>query len=97
MIMMPRDRALTILTDNQLKGWAKGYFKSPCIRALNLYDGVKGYARLIRGGYLFIADEKQRKAYYGFSYILNHHNTLERRCVILSKDHVKLIMKGMWI
>lgn len=97
MKIMPRDRALTILTDNQLKGWAKGYFKSPCIRALNLYDGVKGYARLIRGGYLFIADEKQRKAYYGFSYILNHHNTLERRCVILSKDHVKLIMKGMWI
>lgn len=97
MIMMPRDRALTILTDNQLKGWAKGYFKSPCIRALNLYDGVKGYARLIRGGYLFIADERQRRAYYGFSYILNHHNTLERRCVILSKDHVKLIMKGMWI
>ena len=97
MIMMPRDRALTILTDNQLKGWAKGYFKSPCIRALNLYDGVKGYARLIRGGYLFIADERQKRAYYGFSYILNHHNTLERRCVILSKDHVKLIMKGMWI
>lgn len=97
MTMMPRDRALTILTDNQLKWWAKGYFKSPCIRALNLHDGVKGYARLLNGGYLFVADERQKRAYYGFSYILNHCNTLERRCVILSKDHVKLIMKGMWI
>ena len=97
MTMMPRDRALTIITDNQLKGWAKGYFKSPCIRALNLYDGVKVYARLLNGGYLFVADERQKRAYYGFSYILNHCNTLERRCVILSKDHVKLIVKGMWI
>ena len=97
MTMMPRDRALTILTDNQLKGWAKGYFKSPCIRALNLHDGVKGYARLLNGGYLFVADERQKRAYYGFSYILNHCNTLERRCVILRKDRVKLIIKGMWI
>ena len=27
----------------------------------------------------------------------DHCKTLERRCVILSKDHVKLIMKGLWI
>lgn len=97
MIMMPRDRALTILTDNQLKtNW--GYsFKSPCLRALNLYDGVKGYVRLLDNGYLFIADERQKRDYYGFSYILNPCKSLERRCVILSKDHVKLIRKGMWI
>ena len=97
MKMMPRDRALTILTDNQLKGWAKGYFKSPCIRALNLHDGVKGYARLLNGGYLFVADERQTKPYYSFTYILTPCNSLENRCVLLNKGHVKLIRKGMWI
>ena len=94
---MPKNRVLTILTDNQLKTkW--GYeFKSPCLRALNLYDGVKGYARLMNKGYLFIADEKQKKDYYGFTYVLNPCNVLEKRCVILSKNCVKLIRKGMWI
>lgn len=58
MIMMPRDRSLTILTDNQLKtNWGHD-FKSPCLRALNLYDGVNGYVRLLDKGYLFIADEE---------------------------------------
>lgn len=97
MKIMPKNRVLTILTDNQLKTkW--GYeFKSPCLRALNLYDGVKGYARLMNKGYLFIADEKQKKDYYGFTYVLNPCNVLEKRCVILSKNCVKLIRKGMWI
>ena len=97
MKIMPKNRVLTILTDNQLKTkW--GYeFKSPCLRALNLYDGVKGYARLMNKGYLFIADEEQKKDYYGFTYVLNPCNVLEKRCVILSKNCVKLIRKGMWI
>lgn len=97
MIMMPRDRALTILTDNQLKTNWGHRFKSPCLRALNLYDGVKGYARLLDKGYLFIADERQTKSYYGLTYILNHTKSLENRCVLLNKGHVKLIRKGMWI
>ena len=83
MTMMPRDRALTIITDNQLKGWAKGYFKSPCIRALNLHDGVKGYARLLNGGYLFVADERQKRAYYGFSiYTKSLQHTRKALCDI---------------
>lgn len=97
MKMMPRDRALTILTDNQLKTNWGHEFKSPCLRALNLYDGVKGYARLLDKGYLFIADERQTKSYYGLTYILNPCNTLENRCVLLNKGYVKLIRKGMWI
>lgn len=49
MIMMPRDRALTILTNNQLKTKWGHEFKSPCLRALNLYDGVKViYSLLMR-------------------------------------------------
>lgn len=97
MKIMPRDRALTILTDNQLKTKWGHEFKSPCLRALNLYDGVNGYVRLLDKGYLFIADERQTKSYYGLTYILNHCNTLENRCVLLNKEHVKLIRKEMWI
>ena len=97
MIVMTRQRALTIITYNNLKTkW--GYtFESPCLRALNLYDGVKGYARLMGNNYLFIADDRQKKDYYGFTYVLNPCNVLEKRCVILSKNCVKLIKKGMWI
>lgn len=98
MTMMPRDRALTILTDNQLRGWAKGYFKSPCIRALNLHDGVKGYARKLHPkGYLFIADERQKKQCYGYGFILERSELLARRCLLLEDKSVKIIEKGLWI
>lgn len=97
MKIMTRDRALTILTDNQLNTDLGYSFKSPCLRALNLYDGVKGYVRFMGNNCIFIADEKQKKDYYGFTYVLNPCNVLEKRCVILSKKCVKLIRKGMWI
>lgn len=44
MTVMPRNKALTVLTDELYIGDAI-YFKSPCFRALFIRDGVKGYAR----------------------------------------------------
>lgn len=95
--MMPRDKALTILTDNQLKTKWGHEFKSPCLRALNLYDGVKGYARLLNGGYLFVADERQKKQCYGYGFILERSELLARRCLLLEDKSVKIIEKGLWI
>lgn len=42
MTFMTRQRALTILTDDLLIKGCTLSFKSPCFRALNIRDGVKG-------------------------------------------------------
>lgn len=58
MKVMPRNQALTVITDDLLIKDLDVYFKSPCFRALFIRDGVKGYARkLYPKGYLFIADD----------------------------------------
>lgn len=44
MTEMTRQKALTVLTDELFIGDVI-YFKSPCFRALNIRDNVKGYAR----------------------------------------------------
>lgn len=94
---MTRQRALTILTDELYIGDVI-YFKSPCFRALNIRDGEKGYARKLHPkGYLFIADERQKKVCYGYGFILERSEILARRCLLLEDRAVKILEKGLWI
>lgn len=98
MIVMTRQKALTILTDDLLIKDSGVYFKSPCFRALFIRDGVKGYARKIHPkGYLFIADERQKKQIYGYGFIVERSELLARRCLLLEDKAVKIIEKGLWI
>lgn len=84
MTVMTRQKALTILTDDLLIKDYGVYFKSPCFRALFIRDGVKGYARKIHPkGYLFIADERQKKQIYGYGFIVERSELLARRCLLL--------------
>lgn len=97
MTVMPRNKALTVLTDELYIGDVI-YFKSPCFRALFIRDGVKGYARKLHPqGYLFIADEKQKKICYGYGFILERSELLARRCLLLEDRAVRIIEKGLWI
>ena len=97
MTEMTRQKALTVLTDDLLFQGSI-YFISPCFRALNLRDNVKGYARkLYPNGYLFIADERESKRYYGYGFIIRKSEILARRCVLLEDKSVKIIEKGLWI
>lgn len=97
MTEMTRQRALTELTDELFIGDGI-YFKSPCFRALFIRDGVKGYARKLHPkGYLFIADERQKKVCYGYGFILERSEILARRCLLLEDRAVKIIEKGLWI
>lgn len=98
MTVMTRQKALTILTDDLLIKDLNIYFKSPCFRALFIRDGVKGYARKIHPkGYLFIADERQKKQIYGYGFIVERSELLARRCLLLEDKAVKIIEKGLWI
>lgn len=98
MTVMTRQKALTILTDDLLIKDYGVYFKSPCFRALFIRDGVKGYARKIHPkGYLFIADERQKKQIYGYGFIVERSELLARRCLLLEDKTVKIIEKGLWI
>lgn len=98
MTIMTRQKALTILTDYLLIKDFGVYFKSPCFRALFIRDGVKGYARKIHPkGYLFIADERQKKQIYGYGFIVERSELLARRCLLLEDKAVKIIEKGLWI
>lgn len=98
MTVMTRQKALTILTDDLLIKDSGVYFKSPCFRALFIRDGVKGYARKIHSkGYLFIADERQKKQIYGYGFIVERSELLARRCLLLEDKAVKIIEKGLWI
>lgn len=95
---MLRNRALTILTDDLLIKGCVLSFKSPCLRALNVRDGVKGYARkLYPKGYLFIADDRQRKLIYSYGFILERSEVFARRCLLLEDKAVRIIEKGLWI
>ena len=95
---MTRQRALTILTDDLLIKDCVLSFKSPCFRALNIRDGVKGYARKLHPkGYLFIADDRQRKAMYSYGFIVEKSKLLDRRCLLLEDKAVRIIEKGLWI
>lgn len=97
MTVMPRNKALTVLTDELYIGDAI-YFKSPCFRALFIRDGVKGYARKLHPkGYLFIADERQKKQCYGYGFILERSELLARRCLLLEDRAVRIIEKVLWI
>lgn len=97
MIEMTRQKALTELTDELFIGDVI-YFKSPCFRALFIRDGVKGYARKLHPkGYLFIADERQKKVCYGYGFILERSEILARRCLLLEDKAVRIIEKGLWI
>ena len=97
MTVMARQRALTVLTDELYIGDVI-YFKSPCFRALCIRDGVKGYARKLHPqGYLFIADERQKKICYGYGFILERSELLARRCLLLEDKAVRIIEKGLWI
>lgn len=97
MTVMPRNKALTVLTDELYIGDAI-YFKSPCFRALFIRDGVKGYARKLHPqGYLFIAGERQKKQIYGYGFILERSELLARRCLLLEDRAVKILEKGLWI
>jgi hypothetical protein len=97
MTVMTRQRALTVLTDDLFIGEFV-HFKSPCFRALNIRDGVKGYARKLHPkGYLFIADERQKKQMYGYGFILERSELLARRCLLLEDGAVRIIEKGLWI
>lgn len=75
MKVMPRNRALTVLTDDLLIKDSVVYFKSPCFRALNIRDNVKGYARKLHPkGYFFIADETDGRNFHnGCSVLVNGH------------------------
>lgn len=98
MTEMTRRRALTVLTDDLLIKDRAVYFKSPCFRALFIRDNVRGYARkLYPKGYLFIADERQKKSYYGYVFIIERSKLLARRCALLEDKCVKIIEKGLWI
>ena len=98
MTVMTRQRALTVLTDDLFIEGNVVYFKSPCFRALNIRDGVKGYARkLYPHGYLFIADERQKKQSYGYGFIVERSELLARRCLLLEDKAVRIIEKGLWI
>lgn len=98
MTIMTRQKALTTLTDDLLIKDFGVYFKSPCFRALFIRDGVKGYARKIHPkGYLFIADERQKKQIYGYGFIVERSELLARRCLLLKDKAVKIIEKGLWI
>ena len=98
MTVMTRQRALTILTDDLLIKDCVLSFKSPCFRALNIRDGVKGYARKLHPkGYLFIADDRQRKAMYSYGFIVEKSELLDRRCLLLEDKAVRIIQKGLWI
>lgn len=97
MTVMARQRALTVLTDELFIGDVI-YFKSPCFRALFIRDGVKGYARKLHPqGYLFIADERQKKGCYGYGFILERSKLLARRCLLLEDRAVRIIEKVLWI
>ena len=97
MTVMTRQKALTELTDELYIGNVI-YFKSPCFRALFIRDGVKGYARKLHPqGYLFIADERQKKQIYGYGFILERSELLARRCLLLEDRAVRIIEKGLWI
>ena len=97
MAVMIRQKALTVLTDELFIGDVI-YFKSPCFRALFIRDGVKGYARKLHPqGYLFIADERQKKGCYGYGFILERSELLARRCLLLEDRAVRIIEKGLWI
>lgn len=97
MTVMTRQEALTVLTDELFIGDVI-YFKSPCFRALCIRDGVKGYARKLHPqGYLFIADERQKKQIYGYGFILERSELLARRCLLLEDRAVRIIDKGLWI
>ena len=98
MTVMARQKALTILTDDLLIKDNTIYFKSPCFRALFIRDGVKGYARKLHPrGYLFIADERQKKQIYGYGFIIKRSEALARRCLLLEDKAVKIIEKRLWI
>lgn len=98
MTVMTRQEALTVLTDDLLIKDSVVYFKSPCFRALFIRDGVKGYARKLHPkGYLFIADERQKKVCYGYGFILERSEILARRYLLLEDRAVKIIEKGLWI
>lgn len=98
MKVMPRNRALTVLTDDLLIKDSVVYFKSPCFRALFIRDGVKGYARKLHPkGYFFIADDRQKKRIYGYGFIVERSELLARRCLLLEDKAVKIIEKGLWI
>ena len=97
MTVMTRQEALTVLTDELFIGDVI-YFKSPCFRALCIRDGVKGYARKLHPkGYLFIADERQKKVCYGYGFILERSELLARRCLLLEDRAVRIIEKELWI
>lgn len=98
MTEMTRQKDLTILTDDLLIKNSGVYFKSPCFRALNIRDGEKGYVRKLHPqGYLFIADERQKKRIYGYGFIVERSELLARRCLLLEDKAVKIIEKGLWI
>lgn len=98
MTVMTRQKALTILTDGLFIKVSDVYFKSPCFRALFIRDGVKGYARKIHPkGYLFIADERQKKQIYGYGFIIERSELLAKRCLFLEDKAVKILEKGLWI
>lgn len=98
MTVMARQKALTILTDDLLIKDNTIYFKSPCFRALFIRDGVKGYARKLHPrGYLFIADERQKKQIYGYGFIIERSEALARRCLLLEDRSIKILEKGLWI
>lgn len=97
MTVMTRQKALTVLTDELFIGDVI-YFKSPCFRALFVRDGVKGYARKLHPkGYLFIADERQKKQCYGYGFILERSELLARRCLLLEDKDVRIVEKVLWI
>lgn len=97
MTEMTRQEALTVLTDELFIGDVI-YFKSPCLRALNIRDNVKGYARKLHTkGYFFIADERQKKQIYGYGFIVERSELLTRRCLLLEDKAIKIIEKGLWI
>lgn len=60
---------------------------------------MKGYARKLHPqGYLFIADERQKKQIYGYGFILERSELLARRCLLLLEDRAaRIIEKGLWI
>lgn len=98
MTVMTRQRDLTILTDALLIKGCTFSFKSPCFRALNTRDGVKGYVRKLHPkGYLFITDDRQRKSVYGYGFILNRSEILARRCLLSEDKAIRIIEKGLWI
>lgn len=79
--------------------------KNPKRCVLNEYwelTNVPGYVVVIydrdnEKDFLFIADDRQRKAIYSYGFIVERSELLARRCLLLEDKDIRITEKGLWI